>query len=340
MKNTPPKKIHPLAVLTLLVGSVLLLFLAWRLWFEESAANRLANIALSSDISELISGKADEVDFERDLKALWNSQKTTSDIDSLSSAKDLAQFDSMPINSDRNSFQPKSKLDLSTNNNTDSTGNSSNLSKPLQGTYSASQQEFVQKFMSDIPYSPEEHVLLAMRNIAISQGTGGEELWHLQADWATLQKAGSVLRMQDPKLLYALGEKKSLPLIQNSKQENPSVQPQSETPLSMENLIFSSQNATQINPLHALSVEAQHGFVYENNTKIKLLDGVLASYQEHSVLGSVLEYHSEDDTVRFPYSAHFKGNNIFGDALVLSWDLTHNTLIGKGKVHVTWLPAK
>jgi LPS export ABC transporter protein LptC len=47
---------------------------------------------------------------------------------------------------------------------------------------------------------------LALKNISLSQGEGGAELWRLKAEWAGLQKSDDLLVVEKPRLTYFMKE--------------------------------------------------------------------------------------------------------------------------------------
>ncbi len=197
--------------------------------------------------------------------------------------------------------------------------------------------EFIESSLSDensLNYS-DDVVNLALREIFLVQGKNGFEQWRLKASWATLRENTSILNLNKPTLIY------------NTENNNQELNEVSEANLvNLDDLLndngvnksnISVENFYE-NSEKMLIVTAQSGIVYDENTKLSLLDDVLARQEDNFVQSGLLQYNDETKLIVFPYSASFGGKNINGSANELTWDINNNIINGHGNVQVVWEP--
>lgn len=183
--------------------------------------------------------------------------------------------------------------------------------RSLQGNL----EEIVRSF-ADIPDFADDDVGLAMQGIQVSQGEGGFEEWTIFAKWATMRQKTGVLQVENPLMWHRVGDS-SVFFEQEGLQKTMYLQDDSDK----------------------IVIRAQHGLVYDNNTKVLLQDTVSAEQNTNSVEGPILSYSSEERVAVFPENARFKGEGISGRADILSWNMDINKIYGSGGVSVEWQPA-
>lgn len=180
-------------------------------------------------------------------------------------------------------------------------------------------------YLKGIPDYTDDAITLALRNISISQGKEGKESWRLQAEWATLRQSSAVMRVHKPYLQYQLTNSKKSTQKKSSKN----------------NKLSSLANKGQYNKNNAntLIIHSQNGFVFDNNTKIRLIQKVQAKNQSNQINSDILDYNDTTNMAIFSESPIFSGEDVTGKALELSWDLNNNRITGKGGVEFTWSSA-
>lgn len=174
----------------------------------------------------------------------------------------------------------------------------------------------VQAF-AEIPDFEDDDVGLAIKGITVSSGEDGLEKWQLTAQWATMRQKTAVLQVENPIMRHRISQ--SNVLFENS-----------------------SQNSAVLleNDPDKVIIEAKHGLVYDNNTKVLLRQNVLAKQNENYIQGPVLSYNSKEQLAVFPQQANFAGNSLKGNADVLTWNMQENKILGSGKVRVEWTPEQ
>lgn len=174
----------------------------------------------------------------------------------------------------------------------------------------------VQAF-AEIPDFEDDDVGLAIKGITVSSGENGLEKWQLTAQWATMRQKTAVLQVENPVMRHRISQ--STVLFENS-----------------------SQNSAVLleNDPDKVVIEAKHGLVYDNNTKVLLRQDVLAKQNENYIQGPVLSYNSKEQLAVFPQQANFAGNSLKGNADVLTWNMQENKILGSGKVRVEWTPEQ
>lgn len=174
----------------------------------------------------------------------------------------------------------------------------------------------VQAF-AEIPDFEDDDVGLAIKGITVSSGENGLEKWQLTAQWATMRQKTAVLQVENPVMRHRISQ--STVLFENS-----------------------SQNSAVLleNDPDKVVIEAKHGLVYDNNTKVLLRQDVLAKQNENYIQGPVLSYNSKEQLAVFPQQANFAGNSLKGNADVLTWNMQENKILGSGKVQVEWTPEQ
>lgn len=174
----------------------------------------------------------------------------------------------------------------------------------------------VQAF-AEIPDFENDDVGLAIKGITVSSGENGLEKWQLTAQWATMRQKTAVLQVENPVMRHRISQ--STVLFENS-----------------------SQNSAVLleNDPDKVVIEAKHGLVYDNNTKVLLRQDVLAKQNENYIQGPVLSYNSKEQLAVFPQQANFAGNSLKGNADVLTWNMQENKILGSGKVQVEWTPEQ
>lgn len=176
--------------------------------------------------------------------------------------------------------------------------------------------ETVQAF-AEIPDFEDDDVGLAIKGITVSSGENGLEKWQLTAQWATMRQKTAVLQVENPVMRHRISQ--STVLFENK-----------------------SPNSAVLleNDPDKVIIEAKHGLVYDNNTKVLLRQDVLAKQNENYIQGPVLSYNSKEQLAVFPQQADFAGNSIRGNADVLTWNMQENKILGSGKVSVEWTPEQ
>lgn len=174
----------------------------------------------------------------------------------------------------------------------------------------------VQAF-AEIPDFEDDDVGLAIKGITVSSGENGLEKWQLTAQWATMRQKTAVLQVENPVMRHRISQ--SNVLFENS-----------------------SQGSAVLleNDPDKVIIEAKHGLVYDNNTKVLLRQDVLAKQNENYIRGPVLSYNSKEQLAVFPQQANFAGNSLKGNADVLTWNMQENKILGSGKVRVEWTPEQ
>lgn len=174
----------------------------------------------------------------------------------------------------------------------------------------------VQAF-AEIPDFEDDDVGLAIKGITVSSGENGLEKWQLTAQWATMRQKTAVLQVENPVMRHRISQ--SNVLFENS-----------------------SQGSAVLleNDPDKVIIEARHGLVYDNNTKVLLRQDVLAKQNENYIRGPVLSYNSKEQLAVFPQQANFAGNSLKGNADVLTWNMQENKILGSGKVRVEWTPEQ
>lgn len=174
----------------------------------------------------------------------------------------------------------------------------------------------VQAF-AEIPDFEDDDVGLAIKGITVSSGENGLEKWQLTAQWATMRQKTAVLQVENPVMRHRISQ--SNVLFENSSQ---------------------SGAVLLKNDPDKVIIEARHGLVYDNNTKVLLRQDVLAKQNENYIQGPVLSYNSKEQLAVFPQQANFAGNSLKGNADVLTWNMQENKILGSGKVRVEWTPEQ
>ncbi len=181
-------------------------------------------------------------------------------------------------------------------------------------------------------------VNLALREIFLVQGQGGLEKWRLMANWATLRDETSILSLNSPILLYNAND-------DNIGQNQTTQQVLPKEMLFDEILINNTLNKPKLssdnfydNSDGLLEIKANNGFIYDENTKLRLIKNVYAQKDANFVKSELLLFDDKTSLINFPNTSEFGGKDIIGAANQLTWDLKKNELLGKGNVEVIWTP--
>lgn len=150
---------------------------------------------------------------------------------------------------------------------------------------------------------------LALRNILLSQGEQGLELWRLQANWATLRQESGLVEVREPHVRYALGDP------QGERDGKP---------------YFADEQF--------VNVTSRTGRVTDNNSRITLEGHVRSEYQGDVLTGPVAEFNNADRVLLYPQGATLEGATLNGFAHVLRWNMATNTLEGEQGVTLIWIP--
>lgn len=150
---------------------------------------------------------------------------------------------------------------------------------------------------------------LALRNILLSQGEQGIELWRLQANWATLRQESGLVEVRDPNVRYALGD------------------PQGER-----------DGKPYFDDDQFVTVTSRTGRVTDNNSRITLEGNVRSEYQGDVLVGPLAEFSNDSRVLLYPQGATLEGLRLNGFAHVLRWNMATNTLEGEQGVTLVWTP--
>lgn len=176
-------------------------------------------------------------------------------------------------------------------------------------------QAYLQEF-ANIPDFHNDDIGLAMQGISVSYGEKGKEEWAVFAKWATMYQQSSVVQMENPLMWHRTGDS---------------------------SVLFSSaaaQNGMYLKDIaDKVVIEAKHGLIYNENTKVLLREDVKAKQEANIVFGPYLNYDSIEQVAVFPEKADFTGEGLVGKAEVLSWNMQENKIYGKGNVYVEWTPS-
>ena len=314
-KQTKEQKIHPFLFLILIFSLGLISVRLWAMWKEDMSSQQLQDVVKSVDIENLLEGStsSDKTDMAKILKQF--SHDTENNLASqILEAKAL------------NAAGPANINEASTTQNA-SNSTVNNASTPAD------------------PNTSPDTVTLALRDIFIFQGDNGVEKWRLKADWATLRQTSSVLTIHQPTLLYNTGEQEQTAhnptqaIPKTHKNKNAKIVNIADLKIDIAEKKENKQKAFFKNSKDMLSITAKKGIVFDNNTKIHLAKNVRIKQEDNYAEGDTLNYDDNTRIAKFPSLAKFTGENIKGNARVLSWNLNKNILVGNKGVNVTWFPS-
>lgn len=141
----------------------------------------------------------------------------------------------------------------------------------------------------------DDSVGLALRGILLRQGENGMETWRLNAEWATLRQASGLLEVRAPDAIYALGDPAKKDYIY---------------------------------------VQAEQGWISDNNTKLLLNGQVTAVRDDTTIVGDQVTFDNQNRILVYPAGAELDGAKLSGKAEVLRWDLNTDILHGDQGVSV------
>jgi hypothetical protein len=140
----------------------------------------------------------------------------------------------------------------------------------------------------------EEALALALKNISLSQGEGGFELWRLKAEWANMQKDGDNITVRKPKLTY-----------------------------------FSRAEGEA--PLH---VSSETGLIQQKNQILRFVDKVRITQDDKVLDGDLLVYDGARKSMTFPRGGEFADSGVRGSADTVEWNIEKQCIVATGNVSV------
>lgn len=140
---------------------------------------------------------------------------------------------------------------------------------------------------------------LALQGISLFQGNKGSELWRLKATWAHLSQSGDVINVDRPVVRYLLGEPGTDDF---------------------------------------LDVVSEKGQVTDNQRYLTLWGDVRLTRFDEVVTGSRLKYDAATRVMVFPEGAALDGPSASGTAMLFTWNLENNVMVGENGVEVVLKP--
>lgn len=183
----------------------------------------------------------------------------------------------------------------------------------------------------------EQAVGLAIQGIRLFQGDKGLELWRLNATWAHLSQDGEVINVDNPHVVYALGDT-GLPPSRPGAPDITARENATDTPAPTPPLSAEGEQAVSPPEADVLDVMAQKGRITDHQQRLSLWDDVVITRFGDTITGPRLEYDSATRVMTFPNGATLESERGSGTAAVLHWDLAKNEITGLNGVEVILKP--
>lgn len=140
----------------------------------------------------------------------------------------------------------------------------------------------------------EEPLDQSLKNISLSQGEGGFEIWRLKAEWANVMQQGEKIIVEKPKLTYFEKDDPGKPLYVNS----------------------------------------DRGDVEQKSQILRFVTNVRIMQEDRQMEGELLIYNGTSKTMTFPNGARFAGSEMKGVADHFVWDIHQKVITGTGGVDI------
>ena len=172
----------------------------------------------------------------------------------------------------------------------------------------------------------EEAVGLALEGVNLFQGSKGNELWRLKASWAHLSQENDVINVDNPHVVYAMGDT-GLPASpqggENAAENAKSADAQNAADAGAPPPDFPDYGDADV-----LDVTSRKGRITDHQRHLTLWDDVVITRFGDKLTGPRMNYDSATRIMTFPEGAALESERGSGTANVLHWDLAQNEITG------------
>lgn len=135
----------------------------------------------------------------------------------------------------------------------------------------------------------------ALKDILLSQGEGGFELWRLKAEWAAMQRQDGKIFVQEPRLTYFMSEEEGAP---------------------------------------PLLVRSKEGDVEQSEKILRFVADVYVTQEAKELSGDLLVYNGTAGTMTLPNGGSFTDTGLDGTAGFLVWHIAEKLIEAQNGVEI------
>lgn len=201
----------------------------------------------------------------------------------------------------------------------------------------------------------QDPLALALKNIELTMGENGFEVWRLKAQWASMKEADGSIEVLKPQIVYSMDEQNTNAAANSAAQATGLVTGQTtgqstgSSPAEPGKESSSpSTNATAGAPgtklpqvpdkddENIILVTAEKGIVRQKDKLITLEGDVNAVRGTSRLTGPRMIYDGQARSITFTDGMHFSGEGVTGQASRGGWDLKGNIITADGGVNLVY----
>lgn len=205
--------------------------------------------------------------------------------------------------------------------------------------------------------SDQDPLALALKNIELTMGENGFEVWRLKAKWASMRENDGSIEVLQPQIVYSMGDNhssnstsktttadKSAPVADASAEVDPAVPGAASLGTAASNQTNASAGAPHaklpqapdMNDDSVILVTADKGIVRQKD-KLIILEGDVNAVRGASHLsGPRMVYDGQSRIITFTDGMRFNGEGVTGQAVRGNWSLKDNIINADGGVNLIY----
>lgn len=206
----------------------------------------------------------------------------------------------------------------------------------------------------------QDPLTLALKNIELTMGENGFEVWRLKAQWASMKESDGSIEVLKPQIVYSMNERNANVTAKASAPSatQPTMQPETQAAGNFSTdpakasvpppKSAAPANATTDAPSTKLPqvpdeddeniilVTADKGVVRQKDKLITLEGNVNAVRGTGRLTGPRMVYDGQARSITFTDGMHFSGEGVTGQASRGGWNLTDNIITADGGVNLIY----
>lgn len=200
----------------------------------------------------------------------------------------------------------------------------------------------------------QDPLALALKNIELTMGENGFEVWRLKAQWASMKESDGSIEVLKPQIVYSMSEDAHAtpdstpgvamqPAASDSEPPTSSTQDPASSPSKIPHANATTGASSSKLPLvpgqddeNIILVTADKGVVRQKEKLITLEGDVNAVRGTSRLTGPRMIYDGQARSITFTDGMHFSGNGVTGQASRGGWDLKDNIITADGGVNLVY----